>query len=87
MSGAVIIGLQLDVSAVVVSVTMAMLANRFDSMGNRWLRYVHQIQLISLCHKRQCVLQLQRSACTFGYAQGKGLKHGVGRANPYNAGL
>jgi hypothetical protein len=32
MSSEVTIGLQLDVSAVVVSVTMAMLANRFDSM-------------------------------------------------------
>ncbi|CAH0163001.1 hypothetical protein SRABI89_00817 [Pseudomonas koreensis] len=33
------------------------------------------------------MLQLQGTACAIGYAQGWGLKHGIGRTNPYNAGL
>ncbi|PYC21449.1 hypothetical protein DMX02_12315 [Pseudomonas jessenii] len=51
------------------------------------LRYVHQIHLISLCHKRQCVLKLKSRFYALGYAQCWGLKHGIRRTNPYNAGL
>jgi len=33
------------------------------------------------------MLKLNRVSCAFGYATPKGLKHGIGRTNPYNAGL
>jgi len=80
------IELQLDVSAVVVSVTVSMPV-RIPSSGFGRPRYVHQIHVISLCHKRQCMLQLQRDSHAFGYAPSCALKRGVGRTNPYNAGL
>lgn len=86
MFDGVSIELQLDVSSVVVSVTVSMPV-RIPSSEFGWPRYVHQIHVISLCHKRQCMLQLRRNSHAFGYAQGSALKHGVGRTNPYNAGL
>jgi hypothetical protein len=33
------------------------------------------------------MLKLSRGFCVFDYAQSWGLKHGIRRTNPYNAGL
>ncbi len=33
------------------------------------------------------MLKLRRSFCALGYAQSRGLKHGIERTNPYNGGL